>query len=255
MGAIVVASFFLIVGLYRFSLTGKAVPAFFLSKAHKEYLNKNFSFYQLLPQKSKEIFSKKVARFMSSKRFIPRDIPAVTPEMKLLISASAIQLTFGFPRVNLSYFQNILVYPDAYYSPINGVHHRGEVNPRFKAIVLSWRYFLEGYLQKDGRNLGLHEMAHALRIENKVKNEEYNFLDPVILQEWELRAKHTMIEIAEGREDFFREYGATNNEEFFAVAVENYFERPILFREKHPLTYQTLCRLLRQDPASLQKMI
>ena len=176
----------------------------------------------------------------------------MTDEMKVLISASAIQLTFGFPKVRLSHFRNILVYPDAYYSTINRTYHRGEVNPRLSAIVLSWKSFVEGYIDEDGRNLGLHEMAHALRLENKITNDEYDFLDAGALHDWELRATHTMREIDEGREEFFREYGAVNREEFFAVAVENFFERSALFSEKHPLTYSTLCNLLRQDPASLE---
>ena len=173
--------------------------------------------------------------------------------MKVLISAAAVQLTFGFPKLKLSHFKNIIVYPDAYYSTINKVHHKGEVNQRFKAIVLSWKYFIEGYLQADGRNIGLHEMAHALRLENRIVNEEYDFLNPELLKEWEEKAERTMQEIREGREDFFREYGATDNEEFFSVAVENFFERPEIFSKKHPLTYNTLCHLLKQDPLLLEK--
>ncbi len=178
---------------------------------------------------------------------------SVTREMKVLISASAIQLTFGFPKIRLSYFRNILVFPDVYFSPSNMAHHKGEVNPKFKAVVLSWKHFVEGYLHEDGRNLGLHEMAHALRLENKIMNEEYNFLDSAILKDWELRANHTMKEIDEGRESFFREYGAANREEFFAVAVENFFERPSEFSKKHLLTYKTLSQLLKQDPLLLEK--
>ncbi len=190
---------------------------------------------------------------MTSKRFIPRDIEVVTNEMKVLISASAVQLTFGFPKVQLSHFRNILVYPDSYYSLINKTYHNGEVNPRLNAIVLSWKSFVEGYIHEDGRNLGLHEMAHALRLENKIMNEEYNFLDQRFLKDWELRATHTMKEIEEGRETFFREYGAIDREEFFAVAVENFFERSTEFSEKHPLTYNTLRQLLKQDPLLLEK--
>lgn len=177
----------------------------------------------------------------------------MTMEMKVLIAASAIQLTFGFPRVHLSYFHNILVYPDAYYSTINNRYHKGEVNPRLKAIVLSWKAFVEGYLQPDGRNLGLHEMAHALRLENRIMNEEYNFLDKRLLNEWEIRASNTMVEIREGRETFFRAYGAHDHEEFFAVAVENFFERSQDFLKQHPLTYRTLANLLKQDPILLEK--
>ena len=83
-------------------------------------------------------------------------------------------------------------------------------------------------------------------------NEEYNFLNHEVLEEWEARASHTMKEIKAGTENFFRKYGSANNEEFFAVAVENFFERPIEFNERHPKTYRTLCRLLRQDPVLLE---
>ena len=173
--------------------------------------------------------------------------------MKVLVGASAIQLTFGYPKVNLSFFRNILIFPESFFSNTNQAYHKGEVNPRMKAIVLSWKDFVEGYLSPDGRNLGLHEMAHALRLENRVMNREYDFLDKELLQQWELHARRTMTEIKNGQETFFRQYGGVNNEEFFAVAVENFFERPIEFKEKHPMTYTTLCKLLRQDPVLLEK--
>ncbi|MEM6735187.1 MAG: zinc-dependent peptidase [Bacteroidota bacterium] len=239
--------------VHQYRRTGRIFPALILSDKHRDFLLRNFDFYKKLPLKSKKIFEKRVARFISSKKFIPRQMSQVTWEMKVLISASAIQLTFGFPRVNLSFFRHILVFPNTFFSRTNQQHHKGEVNPRAKAIVLSWKHFVEGYLEPDGRNLGLHEMAHALRLENRVMNRTYDFLNEEVLEEWENHAQRTMEEMKTGQETFFREYGAVNNEEFFAVAVENYFERPLAFREKHPLTYATLCKLLKQDPAILEK--
>ncbi len=225
-------------------------PSFSTAKV-REYLTKYFAFYNRLPPRSKKIFEKRVAYFISSKEFVPREMSHVTWEMKTLIAASAIQLTFGFPRVHLSYFKFILVYPEKFFSSSNQQYHLGEVNPRAKSIVLGWKYFVEGYMENNGRNLGLHEMAHALRLENRVMNHEYNFLDEKVLHDWETRATNTMKEIQEGKEEFFRAYGATDREEFFAVAVENFFERPVQFSEKHPMTYATLCNLLRQNPKLL----
>ena len=129
--------------------------------------------------------------FISTKDFIPRKRSRVTWEMKVLIEASAIRITFGFPRVDLSYFKFILIYPEQFYSSINKQYHKGEVNPAAKTIVLGWKDFVEGYLENDGRNLGLHEMAHALRLENRVMNHEYNFLGEQILHDWETRATNT----------------------------------------------------------------
>ena len=222
-----------------------------LQEEELRFLENHLRYYHSLPNRSKQIFAQRVAYFRKAKKFVPREMIAVSWEMSLLISASAIQLTFGFPRVHLSHFQYILVYPGSFKSLATGNMHQGEVNPAMKAIVLGWRSFVEGYLKRDGRNLGLHEMAHALRLENRIMNAEYDFLNKKVLKEWELRATNTMREINQGHETFFRDYGGTNREEFFAVAVENFFERPTEFSEKHPLTYDVLCRLLRQNPKLL----
>ncbi|MEM9897573.1 MAG: zinc-dependent peptidase, partial [Bacteroidota bacterium] len=186
----------------RFNQTGSLFPVVFLKQKHKDFLLRNFTFYQKLPPKSKKIFERRVALFTSTKKFIPRQMNHVTWEMKVLISASAVQLTFGFPKVNLSWFKYILVYPDVFFSNANQAHHKGEVNPKAKSIVLSWKHFVEGYLTPDGRNLGLHEMAHALRLENRIMNHEYKFLSDDILHEWEVHAKRTMQEIQTGQETF-----------------------------------------------------
>ena len=87
----------------------------FLSPESKKYLDKHFIFYQKLPPKSKSIFSRRVAQFIHHKKFIPREMDRVTREMKVLIAASAIQLTFGFQRLNLKWFRYILVYPDVFF--------------------------------------------------------------------------------------------------------------------------------------------
>ncbi|SNS52259.1 hypothetical protein SAMN05421640_0508 [Ekhidna lutea] len=249
---------FLVMGIFRdlivfFFLEAKSyLSPYFFPEKHVSFLENHFEYFQKLPEKSKRIFIHKVARFMSSKEFIARNMERVTDEMKVLISASAAQLTFGFRGITFPYFYKIFVFPESFYNRSNKAFHKGEVNPRAKAIALSWKDFVEGYLKNDGRNLGLHEMAHALRLENRIMNDQYNFLDQNLLHEWEVHAKRTMQEIIDGTETFFRKYGGVNNEEFFAVAVENFFERPGEFLTKHPKTYRTLCKLLHQDPVLLE---
>ena len=50
---------------------------------------------------------------------------------------------------------------------------------------------------------------------------------------------------------FLRKYALTNKEEFFAVAVENFFERPAAFKTALPELYSILAKLLKQDPTVL----
>jgi len=171
-----------------------------LRRKYKTVLKKYFDYYQRLSPANKKAFERKVQYFITAKTFIAREIPKVTDEMKALIAASAVQLTFGYRRVILSHFTKILVYPDDYYSTINKKYHKGEVNPAYGIIVLSWKSFVEGYINTDdSRNVGLHEMAHALRIENRIRNEDYNFFDPYLLDKWkelstgEMRKNHPAI--------------------------------------------------------------
>jgi len=211
-------------------------------------------FYQLLPTKSKLLFEQKVAYFIFRKTFIARDLPEVTDEMKALIAASAVQLTFGFPSVSLKHFDKIIIYPNDYYSTINRKHHKGEVNPHYKSIVLSWRHFVEGLANPtDGINLGLHEMAHALKLENLIRNEEYDFFDPTELKKWEELTMTEMAKIRRGEQTVFRSYAAINEEEFFAVSIEMYFEQSQKLFDYSPALYKTLSNLLRQDIKRLYK--
>lgn len=222
-----------------------------LTLSEKSTLQKHFDFYAKLPEISKRTFEYRVMTFRSLTEFIPREMAEVTEEMEILISASAVQLTFGFDDVFLDHFVRIIVYPDQFFSTEGQRYHKGEVNPRAKAIVLSWKHFVEGYAFNEGVNLGLHEMAHALQLENIILNDEYGFMDSNDIREWQTLAAAEIEKIISPEESFFRAYGGVNQAEFFAVAVENYFERPKEFQKYNDKLYRTMCRLLKQDPGLL----
>jgi Mlc titration factor MtfA (ptsG expression regulator) len=218
----------------------------------KEVLVKYFTYYNQLSGENKRKFEQKLCHFIYSKRFIPRNTTEVTLEAKVLISACAVQLTFGLPNIYLTHFSKILVYPDEYYSSITKRFHKGEVNPAFGAIVLSWKSFVDGYIYPtDSINLGLHEMAHALRLENIIYNEEYHFFDEALIEQLDDFARRICTSEEFTGEYFLREYACTNVHEFFAVSVENFFERPVKFKHALPELYSILAKLLNQDPASL----
>jgi Mlc titration factor MtfA (ptsG expression regulator) len=225
-----------------------------IKESYREPLQKHFKYYQRLHPLDKKLFEKRVQKFITLKKFVPRNMDHVTDEMKALIAASAIQLMNGLPKIYFAHFKRILVYPDDYYSKISQRYHQGEVSMG-GMIVLSWKNFLEGYVDsKDGRNLGLHEMAHALRLENAIHNEDYGFLDDDILMTWTDLCYQEINKMDEGKSDFFRNYAATNSHEFFAVAVEHFFEKSQEFHDWHPKLYDTLSSMLNQDPLTIGKL-
>ncbi|MEQ8927947.1 MAG: zinc-dependent peptidase, partial [Fulvivirga sp.] len=221
---------------------------------YRNILNQYCAYYKVLSASDKIEFERKLRRFMYSKKFIPRGIPMVTPEMRVLISASAIQLTFRLPEIYLSNFDKILIYPNEYYSHINKRYHLGEVNPRAGIIVLSWKAFVQGYGDlRDSYNLGIHEMAHAIHFENRIKNEEFEFLNREALFALDKITMRELEHIRAGKDHLLRAYAGTNEYEFFAVSLEYFFEQPQELKQAHPDLYETLKTLLNQDPLKLYK--
>jgi MtfA peptidase len=219
---------------------------------YREILQKYFPYYQKLNDTDKAKFERKVCNFLYGKRFIPRDIDEVTIEAKILIAATAVQITFGLPDAYLRHFNKILVYPDEYYSVLFKRYHKGEVNPRFGIIVLSWQSFVDGMIYpNDGKNLGLHEMAHALRLETMLRSSDYPLFDDKLLEEFDEHAHNVCSRIENWNETFFRPYACANEHEFFSVSIEHFFERPVELKNEMPRLYTILVKLLNQDPLLL----
>jgi len=227
-----------------------------LDKVYLPYLRHYFPFYNAMTDTNKMYFERRVQQFIKMKEFIPRGgIAEVTPEMKALVAGSAIQLTFGYPAIYFRHFKRILIYPNDYYSTITRKYHKGEVNWR-GIIVVSLSSLKEGFVDPaDGHHLGLHEMAHALRLINIVNNDEYDFYDRKTMEAFDRQAHLEMAKMLHGgkKASFFRNYSSTNLEEFFAVAVEAFFECSNEFREYSPELYSLLSKILKIDPIDIYR--
>jgi MtfA peptidase len=100
----------------------------------------------------------------------------------------------------------------------------------------------------DALNIALHEFAHCIMIENIsgpvpglfFNRKEWNQLMQI--------GRDKMNSINKGEIITLRKYGGTNTMEFFAVSIENFFERPEHCRDNLPQLYSHLCLLLNQDP-------
>ncbi len=101
---------------------------------------------------------------------------------------------------------------------------------------------------KDGVNTALHEMAHALRHQNQLK--EFG-IDKEFKTDFSKYTRHygpVLIQALLHRRSFLRSYAFTNFEEFWAVSVEAFFELPEGLKKYLPNIYDALCEVLNQDP-------
>jgi Mlc titration factor MtfA (ptsG expression regulator) len=223
---------------------------FYYGPIFHRFLNHRYIFYTSLPWSLKLKFLRLARDQYEYFDFVSRDKLKLTRAMKAIISCEAAQLILFLPSKSLSFFKRIIVYPDYYNSVITNRRHKGEVNPGLRVIVFSWRGIAEGLKdQDDGINLLLHEFAHALWLEHKLT--DYVTLDGEVVEQVERYAEKEMANVAANEQHFFRKYAFSSMEEFFAVAVENFFERPGLFQQAQPELYLILAKLFKQDPIKL----
>ncbi|MCB0793702.1 MAG: zinc-dependent peptidase [Flavobacteriales bacterium] len=251
LAAIVIIGLFYLIGrplLGILGLLGHTLSG--LPEAQKRLLLHHIPYYIALSQLDRTRFEKRVKEFIYEKEWLGRGI-SITDEMKVRIAAVAVQLTFGMSPLLLLHFRKIVVRPTTYRNRRTGMEHVGEVILGQGAVVLAWDRFLrDEAIPNDGRNLGLHEMAHALWFEHVIPNAEDELFAPAAEAEWRRLSKEHIAIIRSGETHFLRDYAGTNEAEFFAVCVEYFFEQAIAFRKAEPELYQALVGMLKQDPAA-----
>lgn len=212
----------------------------------------HFGYYAKLSAGEKQRFVTRVMDFIARKKFEPRenaDLSAGLDNIKVLIAAAAVQLTFGLDKYELGHFAHIFIYPTAYYNNMTKHWHKGETNV-MGAIVFSWKDLMAGNENPDdGINLGLHEMAHALLLGRRIDSKGDEFFK-AYFDKWWAVSNSEFLKLEDHQKSMFRDYGGTNPQEFFAVCVECFFEIPGKFKEEHPEIYRQTCILLNQDPSA-----
>jgi len=177
--------------------------------------------------------------------------------MPLLISSAAIQLTFGLENFLLDHFNTIYLLKDNYRYGLYNTPFEGHVSE--EGIYLSWSNFLREFSDySDGQNVGLHEMAHALVYVNfkadggkdQAFDDRFKDFSVVGRQVFERMQAGSVNET-----NLLGAYAATSYQEFWAVCVETFFERPIAFKKAIPELYLALCTLLNQDPLTPARVL
>jgi MtfA peptidase len=217
-----------------------------------QILSRYFYYYNNLNHEGKLKFLKRLNKFIKTKQFVGMEGMQVTKEMEVLISASAIQLTFGLEKYLLEYFSTIQIHPHYFYSKILDAELMGGASET-GVLMLSWEDFLLGYKNAHSNyNLGLHEMAHVLKI-NLIRGDDFDDKFSFYLDEWEKIGNTEFNRLKAKKNSVLRAYGGTNKHEFFAVCVEHFFENPDIFKEELPDIYNHLCFLLNQDPRNVEE--
>jgi MtfA peptidase len=218
----------------------------FSEEVLRKVLLKHFPYFSRLVHPDQDKFISRLRRFIRSKIFVIHDVKGYR-EMPILLSAAAIQLTFGLNKYMMPHFTIIQIYPQEFIGMEPMRVLIGNVSGN--TINIAWKQFLEGYKNRyDRNNLGLHEMAHALYFQNFEADENrdtvfqgafhhFTSLGDKIYE----REKLLMVGL-------YSDYAMKNFQEFWAESIEIFFQNPDKLNTHYPDLYKILCDLLFQDP-------
>lgn len=205
-------------------------------------LLKEFKYYHSLTASNQVKFEKRVRHFLVNKCFVAEDSPEeVTEEMKILIAAACVQLTFGHRPFYLSHFKNISVYQ---WQAINL-----EEIKNTKVLMISWAEFQEGYLlPTDGYNPGMKVLAMALMLEERLRKNSDKLFGDYAYRNWQMKSRTLAERFIQTGLTPFTNYAQVDKAEFFAVAVVYFFENPVDFNQRFPDLFKAMKKLMGQDP-------
>ncbi|MBQ0786269.1 MAG: zinc-dependent peptidase, partial [Oceanihabitans sp.] len=211
-------------------------------------LEENVLFYKELTPKNKDIFRTRIMLFLSE-----INIDGVHTEIeeldKILIASSAVIPVFGFPNWRYNNLSGIIVYPDSFNADLqfSDIDENKKIlgmvgTGRFeKQMILSRKAIRLAFNNKtDKHNTPVHEFVHLLdKMDGETDGVPAFFLGKEYIAPW-LALMHKEMEAINSDASDIRKYGGSSEAEFFAVASEYFFERPNLFKQKHPELYTML---------------
>lgn len=209
-------------------------------------ITRHLRYYNRLTLEEQRKFLFRVFLFRKAKRFHYIEVNE-SAEMPILISATAIQLTFGLDKYLLNYFRDIYVLKDDYHYGFYSRPFQGHVD--HSGIYLSWDNFMKGVNGLSPNcNVGLHEMGHALTYVTFITQTEEDKHFKKEFKNFSKVARPIYESMQRGARNILGDYAGTNYHEFWAVSVEVFFENPIRMRHELPELYAAMSRLLKQDP-------
>jgi Mlc titration factor MtfA (ptsG expression regulator) len=220
----------------------------FTDEELNKILYKRNPYFVKLSETDKDIFRYRLRKFIALKTFFIHDKSGFK-EMPVLISAAAIQLSFGLQKYQLPDFPHIHIFPEEFIATEPTIRFL-EGNVSDNCINISWKHFLEGFNHPDdGQNVGLHEMAHAYYYQNveTTDHKDQNFVHT--FSRFDEYGNKCFTNEQEPGNDLYSNYALKNFQEFWAESVEIFFEKPSILKATYPDLYSAMADLLNQDPA------
>jgi MtfA peptidase len=239
----------------------------------EEIIKRRLPFYERMPTELKLALQNRIKHFVADKRFEGCGGQQITDDVRVSIAAQASLLVLNRSSDPYDELHTILVYPSEFSVRHEHPDQSGLVSDHAQVlageswnngrIILSWDSVERGAADfADGFNVVLHEFAHQLDHQSGATNgapllnsrNAYQQWSTVLSAEFEnlqkLAMAQDLVSYQERSKEVLDFYGATEPAEFFAVATETFFEKPVQLAERHPQLFEQLQRYYGVDPRS-----
>jgi Mlc titration factor MtfA (ptsG expression regulator) len=226
-------------------------------------LHGSVPFYRRLSESDRQELQGRIHVFLAEKRFEGCAGMEITDEVRVTIAAQACVLLLHRDTDCFPAMTSIFVYPSLFYTDVVEENDDGVVSEYeedrsgeswdYGPVVLSWEDVLAGASgDEGGYNSVIHEFVHQLDLENGASDgvpklethEQYESWERVFTEAFERFERRVNAD----RPTVIDEYGVEGPDEFFAVAVEHFFQTPDELRSEYPKLYNELKAYFKQDP-------
>ncbi len=215
-------------------------------------------FYSRLDDQERARLRDIVRVIVAEKSWEGADDLEITDEIRVTIAAGAALLLLGIHHDYFRRVTSIVVHPSTYSSAVGYSHRSGVVEEGMPVlgqavyrgpVLLAWNSVQQGLLNpEDGRNVVIHEFAHRLDMLDGFVDGTPPLASRGAYAAWTRIMTEEYERLKRGRRSVLDHYGATNEGEFYAVACEAFFEKPLQMSRKHPQLYELLKDYFGQDP-------
>jgi Mlc titration factor MtfA (ptsG expression regulator) len=219
------------------------------------WLQAHIPLYDRLDPAARDRFERDVRFAMDEYTFEGVDDVAVTDRLRLSVAAGIALLLHGRPSWELPGRRSVLFYPDrfndTYYDSRDAaydgmVHEQGPILLSAPSVRRSWAD------PADADNVVLHELAHLFDFENEGPDGVPSLVAAASEESWQSLVRREMGRVQRG-DSILRPYAAEAPSEFFAVAVEAFFEQPARMARRHEELFAALVAFFHLDPRTGQQ--
>jgi Mlc titration factor MtfA (ptsG expression regulator) len=235
----------------------------------REPIERNLPLRARLPAELRARLDQLVHVFVSEQRFVGCNGLTVTDEMRATIAAHACTLLLGRPESHYASLREILVYPTPFWVDEDLHDDDGLVTRRrhmlsgqawdSSRVIVSWQDVRETIDSPGtGYNVVLHEFAHWFDAAGAGQAHRPTagtaglpVVDGAAWHEaWMEEFERLADAVDAGEETLLDPYAAEDEAEFFAVATEEFVERPGELAAAEPRLYALLRAFYGIDPAA-----